>query len=142
MAFSKSSQHVVEVTVIYAELILEMLFEFIYRHAFWCFLHFFEDLLKIIVILWRLTVSCMIMGIVKEDKLEFFGAIILFHILQFLLMTTRYAFSIHIRSRSSLKAISMRLYRQPMFPIFFSNKIPEMILIINKLKHLSILREE
>jgi len=51
MAFSKSSQHVVEVTVIYAELILEMLFELIYSHAFWCFLHFFEDLLKIIVIL-------------------------------------------------------------------------------------------
>jgi len=53
----------------------------------------------------------MIMGIVKEDKFEFFRAIILFHILQFLLMTTRYAFSIHIRSRSSLEAISMRLYR-------------------------------
>jgi hypothetical protein len=82
------------------------------------------------------------MGIIEENKFEFFGAIILFHILQFLLMTTRYAFSIHIRSRSSLKAISMRLYRQSMFPIFLSNKIPEMILIINKLKHLSILREE
>lgn len=142
MTFSESSQHIVEVTVVDTELILEMLFELIYCHTFGCFLHFFEDFLKIIMILWRLAMGCMIMRIIEEDKLELFRTIILLHILQFLFMSARYAFSIHIRSRSSLEAISMRLYWQSMFPIFLSDEIPEMILIINKLEHFFILREE
>lgn len=142
MTFSESSQHIVEVAVVDAELILEVLFELIYCHTFGCFLHFFEDFLKIIMILWWLAMGCMIMRIIEEDKFELFCTIILLHILQFLFMSARYAFSIHIRSRSSLEAISMSLYWQSMLPIFLSDEIPEMIFIINELEHFFILREE
>lgn len=51
MAFSKSPQHVVEMTVIDVELVLEVLLEFIYHHISWSLLHLLEDFIHIVMML-------------------------------------------------------------------------------------------
>ena len=65
-------------TVIDAKSLLQVFSELIDHHIFWCFFHFLENFIHIVMMLWFFAKIGVIVSVVEEDKLEFLAWIVEF----------------------------------------------------------------
>lgn len=109
MTLLEPAQHVVEMTVVYAELGLDVLLEAINGHRLGSFLEFLEEFVEIGVVSYFVIIVGMTVGVIEVDESELLAWIVILYVLQDLLVAAGNALSVHIRSWSSLEAVSMRL---------------------------------
>ena len=140
MALLEPAEHVIEMTVVYAELELDVFLEAIDGHRLWSLLELLEEFVEIGVMPYLVIVVCMAVGVVEVDESELLTWIVVFYVLQDLLVAAGNALCVHVRSRPALKAVSVRLQGYLVLPILLQQQIPQMILIIDCLEDLSATR--
>lgn len=102
MTLLEPAQHVVEMTVVYAELDLDVFLEAVDGHSFGSFFEFLEEFVEICVVSYFVIDVGMAVGVVEVDESKLLARIVIFDVLQDLLMSAGNALCVHVRSWPTL----------------------------------------